>query len=75
MRCRARARARAEELANGPTFAFGWMKHLMLSAFSGGLETQLALERRGAVEAARRAELPEGIRAFLAKRPAQFPPP
>src|SRR5271170_6751804 len=28
----ARAQARAAELAAGPTFAFGWMKHLMLSA-------------------------------------------
>jgi 2-(1,2-epoxy-1,2-dihydrophenyl)acetyl-CoA isomerase len=70
-----RTRARATELAHGPTFAFGWMKHLMLSAFSEGLETQLALERRGAVEAARGTELPEGIRAFRAKRPPAFPGP
>lgn len=70
-----RTRVRAAELASGPTFAFGEMKHLMLSAFSEGLETQLALERRGAVQAARGPELAEGIRAFRAKRPPKFPPP
>ncbi len=69
---RERARARAAELAEGPTFAYGRMKQLLLSAFSGSLETQLALERRGAVEAARRPDLAEGIRAFREKRPARF---
>jgi 2-(1,2-epoxy-1,2-dihydrophenyl)acetyl-CoA isomerase len=70
-----RAWERAEELASGPTFAYGWMKRLMVSAFSESLETQMMLERRGAVEAAQGAELPEGIRAFLEKRPPRFPPP
>jgi 2-(1,2-epoxy-1,2-dihydrophenyl)acetyl-CoA isomerase len=71
----ARAWARAEELAAGPTFAYGWVKRLLVSAFTQSLEGQLALERRGAVEAARRAELPEGISAFIAKRRPSFPPP
>lgn len=71
----ARAWARAEELARGPTFAYGWMKRLLVSAFSESLETQLQLERRGAVEAAERGELPEGIAAFRAKRAPVFPPP
>lgn len=71
----ARARQRAEELAAGPTFAYGWMKRLLVSAFSESLETQLGLERRGAVEAARRPELPEGIQAFRQKRRPNFPPP
>jgi 2-(1,2-epoxy-1,2-dihydrophenyl)acetyl-CoA isomerase len=70
-----RAQERAEELAHGPTFAYGWMKRLLVSAFSQSLDSQLALERRGAVEAARGAELPEGIQAFRAKRPPNFPPP
>ena len=70
----ARAAARAEELAAGPTFAYSWMKRLMVSAFSESLDTQMVLERRGAVEAARRGELPEGIAAFRAKRPPVFPP-
>ncbi len=66
---------RAEELARGPTFAYGWMKRLLVSAFSESLESQLMLERRGAVEAAHRKELPEGIRAFREKRRPVFPPP
>ncbi len=71
----ARAWERATELAAGPTYAYGQMKRLMVSAFSESLETQLALERRGAVEAATRGELPEGIRAFREKRRPVFPPP
>jgi 2-(1,2-epoxy-1,2-dihydrophenyl)acetyl-CoA isomerase len=69
-----RTQARAEELAQGPTFAYGWIKRLMIGAFSQSLEAQLALERRGAVEAARGSELPEGILAFHEKRPPRFPP-
>jgi 2-(1,2-epoxy-1,2-dihydrophenyl)acetyl-CoA isomerase len=67
-----RAWARAEEFAAGPTFAYGWMKRLMTAAFSESLESQMMLERRGAVEAAEGSELPEGIRAFLEKRPPRF---
>ncbi|MCI4320860.1 MAG: enoyl-CoA hydratase-related protein [Thermoplasmata archaeon] len=70
-----RAWARARELAEGPTFAYGWMKRLLLSAFSGPLERQLADERLGAVEATRRPELPEGIQAFREKRRPRFRPP
>ena len=71
----ARAWARAEELAQGPTFAYGWMKRLMVSAFSESLESQMMLERRGAVEAAEGTELPEGIRAFREKRKPRFAGP
>jgi 2-(1,2-epoxy-1,2-dihydrophenyl)acetyl-CoA isomerase len=71
----ARAGERAQELAEGPTRAFGWMKRLMVSAFSASLETQLGLERRGMVDAAEHGELPEGIRAFREKRAPKFPPP
>jgi 2-(1,2-epoxy-1,2-dihydrophenyl)acetyl-CoA isomerase len=71
---RRRTLERAKELAAGPTFAYGWMKRLLVSAFSESLEGQLALERRGAVAAARSSELPEGIAAFRAKRPPKFPP-
>ena len=71
----ARARARTEELARGPTQAYGWAKRLMVSAFSESVETQMALERRGAVDAARGPELPEGVRAFREKRKPNFPAP
>jgi len=69
-----RAWEKGEELASGPTFAFGWMKRLLVSAFSESLESQLAAERRGALEAAQRDELPEGIRAFREKRRPRFHP-
>jgi 2-(1,2-epoxy-1,2-dihydrophenyl)acetyl-CoA isomerase len=69
---RSRAEERARELAGGPTFAYGWMKHLLGSAFHESLDTQMMLERRGAVEAARGTELPEGIRAFREKRRPSF---
>jgi len=68
----ARARGQAHRLADGPTVAYGWTKHLLQSAFHESLDSQLMLERRGAVAAARGAELPEGIQAFRAKRPPQF---
>jgi 2-(1,2-epoxy-1,2-dihydrophenyl)acetyl-CoA isomerase len=70
-----RSRGRALELANGPTFAYGQVKRLLVAAYGGSFETQFALERHGAVEAARRPELPEGIRAFREKRPPKFPGP
>jgi 2-(1,2-epoxy-1,2-dihydrophenyl)acetyl-CoA isomerase len=66
---------RAHELAEGPTFAYGWTKRLLHAASSGSVESQMMLERRAAVEAAQRGELSEGIQAFRAKRPPKFPPP
>jgi len=72
---RERARGRAKELAAGPTHAYGWVKRLMVSAFSASIESQMALERRGAVEAAQGRELPEGILAFREKRNPLFPGP
>lgn len=68
-----RARERAQELAEGPTAAYAWSKRLLVSAFSASVETQMALERQGAVEAARGNELPEGVRAFREKRKPKFP--
>lgn len=70
-----RAWERVTELAEGPTFAYGWIKRLLHASFSESAESQLMLERRAAVEAARRGELPEGIRAFREKRKPKFPPP
>ncbi len=67
-----RAQARAQELARGPVGAYAGIKRLLVSSFANSLETQLALERRAMVEATRGTELPEGIRAFRAKRPPRF---
>ncbi len=71
----ARSRAKASELAAGPTAAYGRMKRLFASAFHESLASQMALERHEAVGAAAGPELPEGIRAFRAKRPPRFAPP
>lgn len=70
-----RTAERAEELARGPTFSYGWTKRLLHSAFTERIEAQMELERRGAVEAARGPELAEGIQAFREKRPPRFPSP
>jgi 2-(1,2-epoxy-1,2-dihydrophenyl)acetyl-CoA isomerase len=71
---RERSVARALELAQGPTFAYGRAKRLLVSAFGANLETQMAHERVAAVEAAAGPELAEGIRAFREKRPPRFHP-
>ncbi len=70
-----RSAERAKELAEGPTRAYGWVKRLLVSAFSSSVERQLALEREYAFEAAAGPELPEGILAFQEKRKPVFPPP
>ncbi len=67
-----RALERTTELADGPTFAYGATKRLLHAAFRESAESQMMLERRAAVEAARREELPEGIRAFREKRKPNF---
>lgn len=70
----ARSRARAEELADGPTGAYGYTKRLLVAAFHESVESQMALERRYADEVTRGSEFPEGIRAFSQKRKPRFPP-
>ncbi len=69
-----RAWTKVTELADGPTYAYGWTKRLLHAAYRESAESQMMLERRAAVEAARRGELPEGIRAFREKRKPKFPP-
>lgn len=62
----------AQRLAGGPTLAYGHMRRLMRNAFDHDLPTQLAAEGDAFVACARSADLPEGIEAFHAKRPAAF---
>ena len=62
----------AQRLASGPTLAYGHMRRLMRNAFDHDLPTQLAAEGDAFVACARGADLPEGIEAFHAKRPAAF---
>ena len=62
----------AQRLAGGPTLAYGHMRRLMRNAFDHDLPTQLAAETKAFMACARSADLPEGIEAFHAKRPATF---
>ena len=62
----------AQRLAGGPTLAYGHMRRLMRASFDHDLPTQLAAEAEAFVACAHSADLPEGIEAFHAKRPAAF---
>lgn len=68
----ARATALAEELAAGPTLAYGVTKKLLMRSPFEGLEAQLEHEGRSIADSARSADAREGIDAFFAKRPAKF---
>lgn len=70
-----RAWERALELANGPTRSYASVKHLLVMSYASSLETQLALERRYATQAAGGPEVSEGIQALGEKRVPVFPPP
>ena len=62
----------AEQLANGPTPAFGVVKKLLLTAFDHSLETQMEMEARGIASCTRTHDGNEGIAAFVEKRKAAF---
>jgi 2-(1,2-epoxy-1,2-dihydrophenyl)acetyl-CoA isomerase len=66
------ARAMAQQIASGPTKAFGGVKRLLDTAFSDGLETQLDRETRSIADMMRTDDGPAGIAAFLAKEPPRF---
>lgn len=62
----------AQRLANGPTVALGHMRRLMRASFDRDLPAQLAAEAAAFAQCARTADLPAGIEAFFARRPAPF---
>lgn len=62
----------AEKLAAGPAFAYGWTKKLIDQSFNTDIDKQLEAERDGIVACAGSADMREGIRAFVEKRPAEF---
>lgn len=68
----AAVQALAQRLASGPTLAYGHMRRLMRAGFDRELPAQLAAEGDAFVDCARGADLPEGVEAFHAKRPAAF---
>lgn len=65
-------RARAAQLAQGPTTAYRGVKQAMRSSFGNDLAAQLALEARIQGQCGRTADFVEGVSAFLGKRAARF---
>jgi 2-(1,2-epoxy-1,2-dihydrophenyl)acetyl-CoA isomerase len=62
----------AQELASGPTAAYGKLRDLLLRSSESSLEAQLEEEARGLADTARSAHGREGISAFIAKRKPDF---
>jgi 2-(1,2-epoxy-1,2-dihydrophenyl)acetyl-CoA isomerase len=64
--------ALAEQLASGPTLAFGTVKKLLLTSFDESLETQMEREAQGIAAMSRTQDGREGIAAFGARRKPEF---
>lgn len=64
--------ARSAALAAGPTAAYTRIKQALRASLGNGLSEQLALEAQLQGEAGRTEDFPEGVRAFLEKRPARY---
>jgi 2-(1,2-epoxy-1,2-dihydrophenyl)acetyl-CoA isomerase len=58
--------------ASAPTVALALTKRLLEESWSNDLDAQLDLERESQREASLTPDYAEGVRAFLAKRPATF---
>lgn len=65
-------RARAGQLAKGPSVAYRAVKQAMRASLSNNFDEQLALEARLQGECGKSRDFLEGVMAFLEKRPAQF---
>ena len=68
----AAAQELAAQMAGGPTKAFGGAKRLLLSAYSGTLETQLEDESASITKQVKDHDGREGIEAFAARRKPEF---
>jgi 2-(1,2-epoxy-1,2-dihydrophenyl)acetyl-CoA isomerase len=68
----ASALALAQQLASGPTKAYGSVKRLLNETFTSTLETQMELEARCFVENTQGHDGREGIQAFVEKRKPSF---
>lgn len=66
------ARALAEQLAKGPTKAFGLAKRVLIEGASSALEQAMERESAAIATAAGTEDANEGIQSFLAKRAANF---
>lgn len=67
-----RAMVLAQELAQGPTVAFGAVKALLLDSQNAPLDTQMEYEARGMASIVRTRDAAEGITAFVEKRKPKF---
>jgi len=65
-------RARAAQLANGPTLAYGAIKTALRASLTSDLDAQLDTEARLQEEMGTTRDFREGVMAFLEKRPARF---
>jgi 2-(1,2-epoxy-1,2-dihydrophenyl)acetyl-CoA isomerase len=62
----------ARELANGPTLAYGKLRHLLLRSGESSFESHLEEESRALADLSRTAHGREGVAAFIAKRKPDF---
>ena len=62
----------ARQLAHGPSVAYGQVKALLHSSFTGTLETQMELESQGIAAMTHTHDGLEGIAAFSEKRPPVY---
>jgi 2-(1,2-epoxy-1,2-dihydrophenyl)acetyl-CoA isomerase len=63
---------RAQQLAAGPTRAYGTAKRLVHGSFDSSFESQLMREGRGIAAMASTADFAEGVTAFVQKRKPAF---
>lgn len=65
-------RRRAEQIANGPTLAYGAIKRAIRGSLTNDLDAQLDTEARLQEDMGATRDFREGVMAFLDKRPAKF---
>ncbi len=65
-------KARAAQLANGPTVAYQNVKKAIRASLGNTLDEQLALEAKLQKECGQTRDFAEGVLAFSEKRPAKF---
>ena len=68
----AEASTLAQELAAGPTAAYGKLRNLLLCSSESSLETQLESESRAIAQSSRTPHGQEGIAAFASRRKPDF---